>query len=79
MEGIVATARQWLSSNIKDPGASPPSNEHIIDSLLAEIRRIESLNVALAEEIQRSGQTERRKSGFQQRKNAPLFAKQATT
>jgi hypothetical protein len=52
MDGIVAVAQQWLSSKKKSAGTIV-SNEHIIESLLAEIKRIEAVNVKLAEEIYR--------------------------
>jgi hypothetical protein len=64
MDGIMAAARQWLASSNKAPGTTA-AHEHIVESLLAEITRIEALNVTLAEEVNRLitvGATETRRA-----------------
>ena len=51
MSGIVALARQWLTSDKKTLGSSEQTSHHIIESLLAEIKRVEAINVEIAEDL----------------------------
>ncbi|HBA72124.1 MAG TPA: hypothetical protein DER40_07450 [Geobacter sp.] len=53
MSGIVAMARQWLAGEQKVPGNQLVTHQHIIESLLAEIKRIEDANAKLNGEVQR--------------------------
>lgn len=53
MSGIVAMARQWLAGEQKVPGNQLITHQHIIESLLAEIKRVEDVNAKLTEEVRR--------------------------
>ena len=53
MSGIVAIARQWLAGEKAPTGGAAITHQHIIESLLSEIQRVETLNFSLAGEIQR--------------------------
>lgn len=53
MDGIAAKARQWLAHSKKELPVHPEAHEHIVESLLAEIKRLESINEELAEEVYR--------------------------
>jgi hypothetical protein len=52
MSDIVTIAKKWLSGD-KVASSSSESSYHIIDTLLAEIHRVEDLNVTLTQECQR--------------------------
>jgi len=51
MDGIIAMAHQWLAGTRKESGVASATDEHIIESLLAEIQRIEAINAARTEEV----------------------------
>jgi len=53
MSGIVAMARQWLAGEQKVSCNQLVTHQHIIESLLAEIKRVEDVNAKLTEEVQR--------------------------
>jgi hypothetical protein len=51
MSGIAALAMQWLTADKKVPGSAEYTSHHIIESLLAEIRRVEAVNIRIAEDL----------------------------
>jgi hypothetical protein len=51
MDGIITMAVNWLDGNRKNPCESTATHEHIIESLLTEIKRIETINANLTEEM----------------------------
>lgn len=53
MSGIVAQAKKWLMVDKSAPDSSDNTGHQIIESLLAEIKRIEAINSVLSEEVQR--------------------------
>jgi hypothetical protein len=53
MDGIVTKAKQWLAHNAKEAVANTEAHEHIVESLVAEIKRIEAVNIDLAEQVYR--------------------------
>lgn len=53
MSDIVALSKQWLASEKTVPGSTSVTNFHIIETLLAEIQRIEAVNSKLSEEVLR--------------------------
>lgn len=53
MNDVVAISKQWLARVKTIPGSTLVTDFHIIESLLAEIKRIESVNREIAEELQR--------------------------
>jgi|GEM_PF-2656126 len=53
MSGIVAIAKEWLAGEKTASGNTTITNQHIIESLLAEIQRIEAINAKVPEETQR--------------------------
>ncbi len=53
MDGIITMAVQWLEGSKKTPGTATTINTHIVETLLAEIKRIEAVNVKMTEEIHR--------------------------
>lgn len=55
MDGIITMAVNWLEGNKKASKCSGEIHEHIIETLLKEIKRIEEINVKNREEIQRLG------------------------
>lgn len=50
MGGIVSMALQWLTHEKDSPGSSDQTSHHIIESLLAEIRRVEATNAKILED-----------------------------
>ena len=53
MDGIITMAVHWLEGSKKAPGPEAAAHEHIVESLLAEIKRIEAVNARVAEEMER--------------------------
>lgn len=53
MSGIVEIAKQWLAGEKSAPGSTVLTQQHVIESLLAEIQRIEAIGVKASEEVQR--------------------------
>lgn len=53
MSSIVSMAKQWLAGDNTAPDSTEITNHHIIESLLAEIQRIEVVNSKLSEEVKR--------------------------
>lgn len=53
MSSIVALAKQWLVADKATPNSTDITNHHIIESLLAEIQRLEAVNAALSVEMKR--------------------------
>lgn len=51
MTGIVSMAMQWLSGDKTAPHNAEITQHLIIESLLAEIRRVENVNLQMAEEL----------------------------
>ena len=51
MSGIVEKASQWLAGEKKTSGQPHLTHQHIIESLLAEIRRVEAANANYVEEL----------------------------
>lgn len=50
MEGIIDVALKWLTNNKSEPSAASTAHEHIIENLLAEIKRLEAANAKMAEQ-----------------------------
>lgn len=50
MEGIIDVALKWLTNNKSEPSAASTAHEHIIENLLAEIKRLEAANARMAEQ-----------------------------
>lgn len=53
MSGIVAMANKWIMGDKTAQDSTEITGHHIIESLLAEIKRIEAINTKLMEENQR--------------------------
>ncbi|MDD2897533.1 MAG: hypothetical protein PHI31_02350 [Desulfuromonadaceae bacterium] len=53
MSDIVTLATQWLTADKTTPKSSTTSNYHIIESLLAEIQRLEFSHARAAEEVEK--------------------------
>lgn len=53
MSGIVAMAKQWLAGEKNATDSIVITHKHIIESLLAEIQRVEASNARFSEEVQR--------------------------
>jgi hypothetical protein len=53
MSGIVAMAKKWLEAEKTAPDSTAITNKHIIESLLTEIQRIETVNANVSEEVKR--------------------------
>jgi 2-polyprenyl-6-methoxyphenol hydroxylase-like FAD-dependent oxidoreductase len=53
MIGIVEIAKQWLAGEKSSPVSPAITQQHIIESLLAEIQRIEAVGIKASEEVQR--------------------------
>lgn len=49
--GIVAIAKQWLAGGKLPTDTPEMTHHHIIESLLAEIQRIEAVNSKIAEDV----------------------------
>ncbi|MDD2366011.1 MAG: hypothetical protein PHN84_07585 [Desulfuromonadaceae bacterium] len=52
MDGIITMAVNWLEGNRKTSKESTEIHEHIIESLLKEIKRIEEINLKNREDMQ---------------------------
>jgi hypothetical protein len=50
VEGIIDIALKWLTNNKSEPSAASTAHEHIIENLLAEIKRLEVANTKIAEQ-----------------------------
>lgn len=53
MIGIVAMAKQWLVGDKTAPDNPEITSHYVIESLLAEIKRIEAVNLKTSEEVER--------------------------
>jgi hypothetical protein len=53
VEGIIDVALKWLTNNKSEPSAASIAHEHIIENLLAEIRRLEAANVKITEQARK--------------------------
>lgn len=51
MNGIAAIAKQWLAGEKTAPGSTEITSHHLIESLLAEIVRLEAVNAGIAGEV----------------------------
>lgn len=53
MSGIVAMAMQWLAGDKTAPNNPEITSHHVIESLLAEIQRVEVVNAKVLADVQR--------------------------
>jgi hypothetical protein len=51
MDGIIDVALKWLTTNKAEPSAASTAHEHIIENLLAEIKRLEAKNARTEEQV----------------------------
>ncbi len=49
MEGIIDSALKWLTHNKSESNVASAAHEHIIENLLAEIKRLEAAHAKLNE------------------------------
>lgn len=53
MSGIATIAKKWLAGDKTPPGSLEITSHHLIESLMAEIQRLEAVNAKMAEEVKR--------------------------
>lgn len=53
MENIVDVALKWLTNGGNEHNKAPVADQHIVESLLNEIKRLETANARMAEEMKR--------------------------